>query len=415
MGFVEWVDSLKRKTPFKVVYFWTEWCEGCEEEKKELEKIEKNWDNLDFIEINADERPDLAIRYSPQIYPSISFISDRAVIGGTYGYVEFAKINELLLITLDLVQGGGKIITPITVPHSAQKVSWRQAVNEIRRKCLAFFDINFGGFEKSPKYYLPNVLRFLLKMGDPYSLEVVKYTLDAAIYYLWDDGFYAYSKSEDWKDHSNVKLIDVNADMILTLIEAYKVTKDEYYLDYAIETGNWILQFGDPFFPIAIVDGRKMGKPLLDVNSKVGEAIYNLYLLLEDKTFLQVAEKLARNLTVKSHVIGENGPIFLQDLSYLLRFLGNMGRGNHVLDYIMENFYGGDAFFDTTKDHAMSQMIGRFKLIDSNSVLAQALLSMGKIDLAQRISEYFLDKFQEFAYFSQADYGSLLASLNGIA
>ncbi|NON62493.1 thioredoxin, partial [Acidianus sp. DSM 29099] len=149
--------------------------------------------------------------------------------------------------------------------------------------------------------------------------------------------------------------------------------------------------------------------------SKVGEAIYNLYLLLEDKTFLQVAEKLARNLTVKSHVIGENGPIFLQDLSYLLRFLGNMGRGNHVLDYIMENFYGGDAFFDTTKDHAMSQMIGRFKLIDSNSVLAQALLSMGKIDLAQRISEYFLDKFQEFAYFSQADYGSLLASLNGIA
>ncbi|NON62492.1 thioredoxin family protein, partial [Acidianus sp. RZ1] len=258
MGFVEWVDSLKRKTPFKVVYFWTEWCEGCEEERKELEKIEKNWDNLDFIEINADERPDLAIRYSPQIYPSISFISDRAVIGGTYGYVEFAKINELLLITLDLVQGGGKIITPITVPHSAQKVSWRQAVNEIRRKCLAFFDINFGGFEKSPKYYLPNVLRFLLKMGDPYSLEVVKYTLDAAIYYLWDDGFYAYSKSEDWKDHSNVKLIDVNADMILTLIEAYKVTKDEYYLDYAIETGNWILQFGDPFFPIAIVDGRKM-------------------------------------------------------------------------------------------------------------------------------------------------------------
>lgn len=268
-----------------------------------------------------------------------------------------------------------------------------------------------AGFEKEPKYYLPNVLRFLLRFKDPYSTEIVKYTLDAVIYNLWDNGFYAFSKTYDWKNPYKVKLLDLNAETIMALLELFEKTKDTYYLDYAVETGEWLIRCrkGD-FYPVAETQKGAVGKPLVNVNSEIGEAMFYLYQFTRDGKFKDEAERLSSLLT-PSHVVGDGKP-FLLDLAYLVRFLSSMGKGKEVVKTILNEFFGGDVFYDVSLPHALSNGIGRFKLITENSILGQGLLRLQMTDQAKLIVDYFSSKYWNFAYFNQADLGSLVWMLN---
>jgi thiol-disulfide isomerase/thioredoxin len=415
MKFKEWRDITNERTPLKLLYFYTDWCEYCKKQEEILDTI-PDWDSFSYTEINADERPDLAIRYSPQIYPSISIITENNVVGGLYGYNDSQKIEETMLIALDLYNGGGKLFSEKNSKKVLNRTyNMKDALELIKRNCLAFFDIYYGGFEKEPKYYLPNVLRFLLRdKKDPYSLEVVKYTLDAAIYNLWNGGFYAYAKKYDWSEPSKEKLLDINAEMVIALLEAYERTGDNYYLEYAIETGKWVLKNKDKeFYPVAIKEGEKVGGHYMHVNSEIGEMFYLLYKYSNIREFLEESTRLAKLLPEKlSHNLEKDSPLFLMDVAYLLRFLSSMGKGKELIPKIKEIFYGGDAFFDVSLSMANEEKIGRFKLLTDNSVLAQGLLNLGYVDDASKIVNFFLKSFYEYAYFSQAEYGILLAMLN---
>lgn len=415
MKFKSWKDIINERTPLKLLYFYTDWCENCEKQKEVLEKI-PNWEDFSYTEINADERPDLAVRYSPQIYPSISIITDNNLVGGLYGYNDSQKIEETMLITLDLLNGGGKLFSKKKTSYERRSYTISEAIELIKRNCLSFFDIYYGGFEKEPKYYLPNVLRFLLRNKDPYSLEVVKYTIDAAIYNLWDEGFYAYAKSYDWREPSREKLLDINSEMVIALLETYEKTTDKYYLDYAIETGKWILrQREEEFYPIAIVNGQAKGGYFMTVNSEIGEMFYLLYKYSKNPEFLKESERLSRVLPDRlSHNLEKDSPLFLIDVAYLLRFLSSVGKGTELIPKIKEMFSGEDAFYDVPLSLANEEKIGRFKLITDNSILAQAFLNLGIIKEAKNIAEFFLSSFYNYTYFSQADYGTLLVMMNEI-
>ncbi|ABP95111.1 conserved protein containing a thioredoxin domain-like protein [Metallosphaera sedula] len=419
MRFREWNEIIKDKSPLKVIYFWTDWCEECGAQYKELSKIE-DWEGFGYASVNADERPDIAIRYSPQIYPSLAIVTEGNVVGGLYGFSEEWKIRETLLMALDLSLGGGKLVSPKfnrdlrKVPRSnyvLQNERHENILNDIRSKCISFFDIYQGGFEKEPKYYLPNVLRFLLRFKDSYSMEIVKYTLDAVIYNLWDNGFYAFSKTYDWKNPYKVKLLDLNAEMIIALLETFAKTKDTYYLDYAVETGKWLMRSkkGD-FYPIAETSQGMVGKPLLTVNSLIGEAMFYLYEFTNDESFRDEAERLS-SLLKPSHVIGDGNP-FLLDLAYLIRFLSSLGKGKEVVKVAFDQFFGGDAFYDVSLPHALSNGIGRFKLITDNSILGQGLVKLGLMEPAKQIANYFSTRYWNFTYFNQADFGLLVWMLN---
>ncbi|AWR95570.1 thioredoxin family protein [Acidianus brierleyi] len=413
MKFKKWRDVINEGTPLKLLYFYTDWCEYCEKQKEILDKI-PDWDSFSYAEINADERPDLAIRYSPQIYPSISIITENNVVGGLYGYNDSQQIEETMLIALDLYNGGGKLFSEKNLKNVSKRTyNVTDAIDLIKRNCLAFFDIYYGGFEREPKYYLPNVLRFLLRdKKDPYSLEVVKYTVDAVIYNLWNEGFYAYAKKYDWSEPSKEKLLDINAEMVITLLETYERTKDDYYLGYAIETGKWILKNRDrEFYPIAV--GENKGGYYMPVNSEIGEMFYLLYKYSNISKFLEESTRLAKILPEKlSHNLESDSPLFLIDMAYLLRFLSSMGKGIELIPKIKDLFYGGDAFFDVPLSLAREEKIGRFKLLTDNSVLAQALLKLGVVNEATKIANFFLKSFYNYTYFSQAEYGMLLAMLN---
>lgn len=415
----EWREIVNDNAPLKLLYFFTNWCEDCEKQIKELEKIsDEDWSLFfSFSMINADERPDLAIRYSPQIYPSISIITERNVVGGIFGYANHERVLETMLLALDLYQGGGKLIMPRYSKKESNtntKLDYKEIIDKVRRNCLAFFDIYYGGFEKEPKYYLPNVLEFLLHLKDEYALEVVKYTLDAVIYNLWDDGFYAYAKTYDWKEPTKVKLMDINAKMIEVLLETYDLTRDDYYLSYAIETANWVLKNKKGgYYPTAVIEGNLIEPFTLDVNSQIGKALIRAYKFAGDKKFLDEGKALAENLklNLRHNLLKEDSPLFLIDLAHLVNFLSELNQGHEVVKIAYEKFYGGDAFYDVTLDLAINERIGRFKLITDNSILAQGLLKLGMVDEARKIAEYFSTNFYNFAYFNQADYANLLVML----
>lgn len=411
---MDWKEALKDNR-LKAVLFWTDWCEDCDYVKKEFEKVYNPY--FAFVEVNADERPDLALRYSPQIFPSISIISKGNVIGGIYGKVNAETIGEVLLKVLDLSLGGGVLVKPNSPKVERTKYTIDEAIRTIRRNCLAMFDIYYGGFEKEPKYFLPNVLIFLIELGDNYSLEVAKYTAEAAIYYLWDEGFYPYAKSYDWKIHPNFKLLDVNAEAIIALLKLYEKTKDDYFLEYAIETGNWILKNKiDGLYPIAIVDRKIIKKYYIDVNSKIGEALIYLFKFTQDKKFLDEAISLKNKLlsySSWSHLLNSNVPLFFLDLAYLLRFLSYFKEGDIVINLAKSKYSSEDGtFYDVDFSIANEEMIGRYKIMFENAVFAQGLLNLGYFEEARKIADYFLDSFYQFNYVDQAEYGRLLVRLN---
>ncbi|MEM0085409.1 MAG: thioredoxin family protein, partial [Candidatus Methanomethylicia archaeon] len=99
---LKWLEAIRRFSNDKIIVLLmtTNWCENCKKQSEILRDLELERefsDNFVFVEEDADERIDLAIRYTPQIYPCISVINKDTILGGTYGLVEKDKLKEILL------------------------------------------------------------------------------------------------------------------------------------------------------------------------------------------------------------------------------------------------------------------------------------------------------------------------------
>ena len=400
----------------KVMLAVTSWCELCEKQEEELKKVEQEYKDLEFLIIDADERPDLAIRYTPQIYPCISIISERGIIGGSFGFVESQKIGEMISNSIALLDGKGKLVKPPTVEKKLQRFSPDYVFQDILRKCEGYFDWISGGFEREPKFVSPEVLRLLLKFKDSYHQSMVFITLDNAIEHLWDNGFYLFSKSIDWKEPYRAKMVDFNASMVSVLLEAYKVFKDDNYLDYAIKAGEFLklLTRDDGLVMNGIAFDKLDQRPFLHVNALALETFYSLK---DYEDFSERAKLLQESLSsAKHHRIDDyRSALYLFDLAYLLRaytYVHDNGATSNVFSSLSE-YYGNGAYYDVTLEFATREGIGRFKFLYDNSVLAEALLMMGKKEEAEKVVEDILPSYIYYPYFNQAQLALVLGELLG--
>lgn len=423
MIFKKWKDCINEDKEI-VMFMWTSWCEDCEKQRDELIKISSEFlTYFNFIEENADNRPDLAVRYSPGVYPSISIIGKDTVLGGTFGFIDSNKLSEILLLALDLKFGGGKLVKPLKLAKG-ERPKWnpKDAFWEIVRRCSSYFDWNVGGFEREPKHPAPEVLRLLLRLKNSYFLTMVQYTLDSSIQYLWNNGFYLYSKQKDWNEPYPAKLLDMNVEMAFSLLEAYEILKDQTYLDYAIKTIEWIYSLrdkNDGLYPNAVVRDKTDNTKFLPTNSLIGELFVKAYEITRDEKYKSeyqyLSETLINNLR---HKISDdnNNYLFLIDISYLLKFLSKLNNKEKiriVLDKL-QHFYGDDAYYDVTLQHSINEKIGRFKFLYDNSILASALIELGMKERAKEIVDYFLDSFTMYTYFNQAKYAIVLGMIYGL-
>ena len=60
------------KTGLKLIEFYTNWCGYCKKQKSELEMMDKIW----IGQIEADENPELAQKYSINAFPTFLIFKD---------------------------------------------------------------------------------------------------------------------------------------------------------------------------------------------------------------------------------------------------------------------------------------------------------------------------------------------------
>ncbi|RZK14517.1 MAG: thioredoxin domain-containing protein, partial [Pedobacter sp.] len=123
-------------------------------------------------------------------------------------------------------------------------------LTEIIEPWKRHFDIGFGGFNRAPKFPLPNNWVFLLRYGylknDESVFTAVCHTLEemrkGGIYDQIGGGFARYSVDDKWHVPHFEKMLYDNAQLISLYIEAYQCTKFDSFKQTAIETIEWVFK-----------------------------------------------------------------------------------------------------------------------------------------------------------------------------
>lgn len=120
-------------------------------------------------------------------------------------------------------------------------------INKLYIQFLRIYDPNYGGFSNAPKFPRPSVFNFLLsyfkQTGNGSSLKMVLNTLRSmkrgGIYDQLGGGFHRYSVDEQWRVPHFEKMLYDQAQLAISYLETYQITKD----DTLIETAKGILDY----------------------------------------------------------------------------------------------------------------------------------------------------------------------------
>ncbi|KQC01874.1 thioredoxin domain-containing protein [Pedobacter sp. Hv1] len=248
------------------------WCHVMEHESFEnFEVAEVMNKNFVCIKVDREERPDIDQIYMLAVqlmngnggWPlnAICLPDQKPVYGGTY----FRKDDwvNILLNVADLwknepekarnyaerlsegIQQAEKIIPSTT------EITFDQAhLTEIVEPWKRHFDITEGGYNRSPKFPLPNNWSFLLRYSfltpDEASFTAVCTTLEAmamgGIYDQVGGGFARYSVDDKWHVPHFEKMLYDNAQLIDLYAEAYQCLKFEPFKPIIEETIAWVFR-----------------------------------------------------------------------------------------------------------------------------------------------------------------------------
>jgi len=279
---VEWhewnaeaLEKAKRENKLILVsigYSACHWCHVMEHESfEDFEVAEVMNKNFVCIKVDREERPDIDQIYMLAVqlmngnggWPlnAICLPDQRPVYGGTY----FRKndwINILENVS-DLwknepekaknyaerltqgIQEAEKII-----PSVNELEFTKEHLAEIIEPWKRHFDIDKGGYNRAPKFPLPNNWSFLLRYSfltpDEASFTAVCITLEqmamGGIYDQIGGGFARYSVDGNWHVPHFEKMLYDNAQLISLYTEAYQCLKFEPFVTVINDTIEWIFR-----------------------------------------------------------------------------------------------------------------------------------------------------------------------------
>lgn len=113
------------------------------------------------------------------------------------------------------------------------------------------FDDEQGGFGAGNKFPRPAILDFLLKYyyhsGEKQALDMVTFTLkkmfDGGIFDNIDKGFHRYSVDKFWRVPHFEKMLYDQAQIAVTYLDAYSITKETAFLNAANDTLEYVMNF----------------------------------------------------------------------------------------------------------------------------------------------------------------------------
>lgn len=246
------------------------WCHVMERESFELHEVAEVM-NRHFvcIKVDREERPDIDQIYMMAIqlmtgsggWPlnCICLPDQRPIYGGTY-FKKDDWINVLLSVAnlwsqepekalqyadrlTDGINNAEKVI-PNVLKQNYTKEHLKEVVEPWKRS----FDLIDGGYNRAPKFPLPNNWQFLLKysklMQDDATHVATMQTLEKmAMGGLYDHiggGFARYSVDGKWHVPHFEKMLYDNAQLISLYAEAYQYSHAPRFKEVAEETIDWL-------------------------------------------------------------------------------------------------------------------------------------------------------------------------------
>ncbi|MCD0489423.1 thioredoxin domain-containing protein [Pedobacter sp. MC2016-14] len=273
----EWgAEALKKaKAENKLIlvsigYSACHWCHVMERESFENHEVADVM-NTHFvcIKVDREERPDIDQIYMMAIqlmtgsggWPlnCICLPDQRPVYGGTY-FKKDDWINVLLSVAKlwstepeKALQYADRLTSGIKDAERILPVYQVQAYTEDDLKAITEpwkrnFDLSEGGYNRAPKFPLPNNWLFLLRysqlMDDDATFVSTMLTLEkmafGGIYDQIGGGFARYSVDGEWHAPHFEKMLYDNAQLISLYAEAYQYTKTPLFKEVAEESINWL-------------------------------------------------------------------------------------------------------------------------------------------------------------------------------
>jgi uncharacterized protein YyaL (SSP411 family) len=179
------------------------------------------------VRVDADERPDIADRYTLGGIPTTAFLTaDGAILGGGT-YVSRERMPSALaqvLAAYDAAPDAPASVASVV----ARAAGAAPAVADVIASTFATFDPQYGGFGEAPKFPLAAPLQLAVDLfvetQDPAFERIAVTSLDAmgwsGLYDVVEGGFFHYAAARDWSDPHTEKLLETNAALIHLYLDA---------------------------------------------------------------------------------------------------------------------------------------------------------------------------------------------------
>ena len=258
-----------------VGYSSCHWCHVMAHESFENDEIAKIMnENFVNIKVDREERPDLDDIYQKVCqmatgqggWPLSVFLTpdQKPFYVGTYfpvldsyGRPGFGSILRQLSQAWkekpkDIEQAAQKFIDGLQQTESVKSSSKieQSVLDEAAINLLQMGDVTYGGFGSSVKFPNAANISFLFRYGKitgihkftDFSLTTLKKMAKGGIFDQIGGGFHRYSTDSKWLVPHFEKMLYDNALIPINYIEAYQITKNEFYLDVMKQTLDFVLR-----------------------------------------------------------------------------------------------------------------------------------------------------------------------------
>ncbi len=418
---------------------WCHWCHVMDETSYSDQKVAE-FINRKFVpvRVDTDRMPDVNERYNMGGWPTTAILTPNGevLVGATY------VPPEKLMETLEQLAGFYDE-NRAAVKEKAAELSQKKAAELLAEipveqisagiiSCVlgemdSHYDPVHGGFDDAPKFPAPESIELLLTAycdtGKKQYLDMAETTLSGmSDYGMFDHemgGFFRYSVTKDWTIPHFEKMLDVNAGLLLNLLDLYRLTGSSRYEVTARKTidylNNWLWTdegwfYGsqdadEKYYKLSFAEREKLSPPYVDktlftnLNARMSFAYLAAWEVLHDES---LKDQALKNLDVTlSRMKCEGGgfyhyhdgkphrPGLLTDQSAMLRTLlyaYQLTSDSRWLDEAMsvlkfmektlwDNKKGG--FFDLPHDpRAVAALAYRAKPMPENSETARSLVTL---------------------------------------
>lgn len=275
---IEWFSYCKesfkraeRENKPVFLHIFASWSNYCKKMREKVfsnpiiaERINKN-----FIPVlvNRDQRPDIDSIYQKASYiigqgsgwplnlilnhdgRPFTGISYKDNEGIDYFETMIDKALELFNTNSDKILERARIIVDAIKPIELAPAEVREElIHNPEEDIVTEMDFDNGGFKKTPKFapfaHIDLLLWKYWIKPKPWILSAIEKTLkgmvSGGIYDHIEGGFHRYSIDKEWKIPHFEKLGVDNAWHIINFLYAYSILKDDFYIEIAIETINYM-------------------------------------------------------------------------------------------------------------------------------------------------------------------------------